>query len=74
MYMFDMPMSGGSFFMLIFWLLIFAVIFLLVLSLFRKFNSSSNNETELDILKKRYAKGEINAEQFKEMKRFLAEQ
>ena len=35
-------------------------------------NSPNDSETPLEILKKRYAKGEISKEQFEEMKRNLS--
>jgi putative membrane protein len=50
------------------WLIPIIVIVLLVFFL-RNNTSQSKNETPLDILKKRYAKGEITKEQFDEMKK-----
>lgn len=41
----------------------------LIIFLFRNNNVQSQNETPLEILKKRYAKGEITKEQFEEMKK-----
>ncbi|AZR81099.1 MAG: SHOCT domain-containing protein [Hydrogenovibrio crunogenus] len=62
-------MGGG---MWLLWLIFIIVIFLLI----KNFNTSSNsaseqNETALDILKKRYAKGEITKEEFEEQKKTL---
>lgn len=51
------------------WLIPIIVIVLLVLFLRNNKTSQPHNETPLDILKKRYAKGEITREQFDEMKR-----
>ena len=50
------------------WLIPFIIIVLLVI-FFRNNTSQSQNETPLDILKKRYAQGEITKEQFDEMKK-----
>ena len=66
---------GGLWFALIFKLLIIVlVIWLIVHSLNR--NQSNRNmplspESALDILKKRYAKGEISKEQFEQMRKDL---
>jgi len=62
-------MGGG---MWLFWLIFIIIIFLLI----KTFNTPSNppseqNETALDILKKRYAKGEITKEEFEEQKKTL---
>ncbi|MDX1828867.1 MAG: SHOCT domain-containing protein [Lutibacter sp.] len=51
------------------WLIPIIVIVLLVLFLRNNNTRQPHNETPLDILKKRYAKGEITKEQFDEMKR-----
>ena len=45
-----------------------ALIVVLIIFLFRNNNVQSQKETPLEILKKRYAKGEITKEQFLEMK------
>jgi putative membrane protein len=62
-------MGGG--FMWIFWLLIIFVIVLLVKA--SRSNSSSNEqlETPLEILEKRYARGEIDEEEFQSRKKQL---
>src|SRR3990167_6913534 len=52
----------------IFWILIFAVIIFLIVWLVYKFViKKTADENPLDILKKRYAKGEITKKQFEEM-------
>jgi putative membrane protein len=68
-------MGGG--FMWIFWLLIIFVIILLVKA--SSGNSASNEkraneqrETPLDILEKRYARGEIDEEEFQRRKKQLS--
>ncbi len=68
---------GGMWFGSIFWLLIIGVIIWVVVTSINNSNRRdlSNNfpqqESALDILKKRYAKGEINKEEFEQMKRDL---
>lgn len=68
-------MFGGMGFGWILWIVIIAVIVWLVLQSNNK-NQSKNNssviqDTPLDILKKRYAKGEISKEKFDQMKKDL---
>ena len=67
-------MFGGMWFGWIFGVVILAVIIWAVVRLNgnnRAGMNSSDYETPLDILKKRYARGEISKEQFEEMKRNL---
>lgn len=45
------------------------IIVVLIIFLTRNNNVQSQKETPLDILRKRYAKGEITKEQFDEMKK-----
>jgi putative membrane protein len=64
---------GGGIFM---WLLLLVLVVVLVYFLVRALGSGGSrptppNETALDILKKRYARGEITKEQFDEMKKNL---
>ena len=65
----------GMWFGWIFWLVIIGVIVWLVLNQSgRNRNQNQVNphhESHLDILKKRYARGEINKEQFEQMKKDL---
>jgi putative membrane protein len=67
--------GGGMWFGWIFWLVIIGAIIWLIFSQSGRYrNQSSVNphlESPLDILKKRYAKGEISKEQFEEMKKDL---
>ncbi len=66
-------MMGGGIMMLLFWVLIIIAAIWLVQSVARGANSTRisapMSESPLDILKLRYAKGEINKEQFDQMKR-----
>jgi putative membrane protein len=76
---FGFPLIGGIL-MFLFWALVIGGIVWLVVWLARGgaqsashtlMNTPSMNQTPLDILKTRYAKGEITKEQFEEMKRDL---
>jgi putative membrane protein len=79
--MFGGPWVGGGFgifgmiLMLIFWVLIIAGIVLVVKRLVEQGRSggasASSGESALDILKKRYARGEIGTEEFEAKKRDL---
>ncbi len=67
--------GGGMWFGWIFWLIIIGVIVWLLINQSGK-NRIQNQvnphlESPLDILKKRYAKGEISKEQFEQMKQDL---
>jgi putative membrane protein len=68
-------MGGGGFFGLFLWLFVIAGIVLLVLWLNRRQpekKNSNTNESALDILKKRYALGEISREEFEKMKKDIS--
>ncbi|HED06786.1 MAG TPA: SHOCT domain-containing protein [Ignavibacteria bacterium] len=62
-------MFGG-----IFWLLLLAVIVWFVFQLLNKNQNIGNTKSEsaMDILNKRYAKGEVTKEEYEEMKRNLS--
>jgi putative membrane protein len=62
-------------FMLLFWGVVLAVIIVLIRWIFFKGGHGVTliTETALDILKKRYAKGEIDKEEFEEKKQVLEE-
>lgn len=55
----------------IFWILIIAGIVLLIKSLWEGGGAKCGHESALDILKKRYANGEISKEEFEEIKKDL---
>jgi len=64
----------GGIFMIVFWVAVIAGFFLLVrwvATSSRKGDWGSRDETPLEILKKRYARGEINKEEFEERKKDL---
>jgi putative membrane protein len=65
---------GGSIIMIIFWIaVIVGIIFLIrwVVTSTDKGSSSRGEDSALEILRKRYARGEINKEEFEEKKRDL---
>lgn len=64
----------GSFMMLLFWILIIGGIVFAIRWFSRdgSWTSSHGQETPLDILKKRYAKGEIDREEFVAKKQELS--
>lgn len=57
----------GPIFMLLFWGLVIYGVFLL----FKRESSSNGKDQAIEILKERYAKGEITKEQFEAMKKDL---
>ncbi|HEX7400705.1 MAG TPA: SHOCT domain-containing protein [candidate division Zixibacteria bacterium] len=67
----DHWMFGG--FMWIFWILIIIGLFFLVKWLVEqsRSNQTRQDESSLEILRKRYAKGEINKEEFEQKKKDL---
>lgn len=66
---FGLGMGFGWIFMIAFWaLVIFGVIYLIKLFAGRS-KSGEKHETALDILKKRYANGEISKEEFETKKK-----
>ena len=68
---------GGMWFGWVFWLVFLAAIIWVVVTIVNKNQKSGSNEPvppredALEILKKRYARGEITKEQFEQMKRDL---
>ena len=52
-------------------LIIIAAVYFIVKNFVKQNNNSSNKESALDILKKRFANGEISKEEFEEKKRIL---
>ena len=71
-WMHDSWMSGGGLGMIFVWLLPLALIIALIVYLPRIFGSKSREKSNLDILKERYARGEIGTEEFEEKKRTLS--
>lgn len=63
--------SFGLFFMLLWWALIIVALVALVKWLINQFKSESSHKTPLNILKERYARGEIDRKEFEEKKKEL---
>ena len=68
--------SGAMFFMVLFWLVVVGLVIWVVSAVFRR--SSETNHTDykddsaMEILKRRYAQGEIDKEEFEAKKKDLA--
>lgn len=62
--------GGMHFFWWIIWIIVLIWVFA---SPYNFLGHRTKNETSLDILKKRFAKGEITKEEFEEKKKFLEE-
>ena len=65
-------MGGWGILGIIFWIALLVGIVLLVVWLVKTVSGRGRQESALDILKKRYARGEITKEEFEERKRDLA--
>ena len=62
-------MGFGWLFMVVFWILVILGIVYLVRLIIGSEKRGANEESALNILKKRYAKGEISKEEFEEKKK-----
>lgn len=72
MHMFD-GMGGGWWMMTLWWVIIIAAIILLVRYITPNKSLQPSQKSALDILKERYARGEIDKEEFQEKKKDLLE-
>lgn len=63
--------TGMGIFGLIFWILIIVGLVLLIKYLWESGGTRREQEPALEILKKKYARGEINKEEFEEKKKDL---
>ncbi len=61
-------MGFGWIFMVLFWALVILGIVYIVQAVSRRAGQPGTEETSLDILKKRYARGELTKEEFERMK------
>lgn len=62
----------GPIMMIVFWALVIAgIVYLVKVLMGSRSSTSAKEETALDILKKRYARGEIDAEEFARKKKDL---
>lgn len=68
-------MGGGWLFMLLFWGLVVALIAGLMIRIAgKRRDPASHGESAMDILKKRYAKGEITREEYESVKKDITGQ
>lgn len=70
----DMGFGGMMWYGWLFWIIIIGAVVYLIVRLTTQSGRSSEGqqgETALDILKKRYARGEISKEEFEQMKKDL---
>lgn len=69
--MHDFGLFGGGWMMFVWWFLIIALVVFAVRFLVKANQSSNNKETPMEILKRRYARGEIDEEEFNKRKNEL---
>ncbi|MEX2463389.1 MAG: SHOCT domain-containing protein [Balneolaceae bacterium] len=69
--MHDFNFFGGGWMMFFWWLLIIALVVIIVRAFINLNNANATSETPMDILKRRYANGEIDKEEFEERKKDL---
>ena len=60
---------GGGIMMLLFWAAVIIFVVWLVREISGRYNEKPNSNSALEILKERYAKGEINKEEFEAKKK-----
>lgn len=61
----------GGWMMFLWWFLIIALLIIIGKAFFNSYNQNANKKTPLDILKRRYASGEIDKEEFEKRKKDL---
>lgn len=70
-YGYDHGGNGGEFFMILFMILMIAIIIALIKYFMGDSKNTESSKKALDILKERYAKGEIEQEEFETKKKNL---
>jgi len=68
---FGMHTFSGGLLMFLFWGVVIGGVVLLIASLTRQDETPASNESPLDILKRRYARGEIDRDEFERVKESL---
>lgn len=68
--MHDFPFFGGGW-MMIFWAVLLIALIVLVVKALMNSGKENTGDTPMEILKRRYARGEIDKEEFEERKREL---
>jgi putative membrane protein len=71
-HMMDGRMSGWMVLGMIFWAVVLVGVVVLTVRAFRRPGAGGDGETALEILKKRYARGEISREEFEAMKKDIS--
>ncbi len=61
----------GGWWMIIFWVIVIVLVVAMVLILTQNKGSQGSNKSSLDIAKERYAKGEIDKEEYEQIKKNL---
>lgn len=70
-FMHDFHFFGGGWMMFVWLFLLIALIVIIVKALFSSNKQNSNNESPIEILKRRYANGEIDKEELEKRKKDL---
>ncbi|MFP4679999.1 MAG: SHOCT domain-containing protein [Chitinispirillaceae bacterium] len=66
-----MNWGWGGGFMILLWIVIIALVIFLLVRYLRGYAPGGGQESALDVLRKRYARGEISKEEFEEKKKDL---
>ncbi|MCG2586965.1 SHOCT domain-containing protein [Rhodohalobacter sulfatireducens] len=69
--MHDFQFFGGGWMMFFWWFLIIALVIILIRAFMNTSQNKQRKETPMDILKRRYAEGEIDEEEFNKRKKEL---
>lgn len=69
--MHDFQFFGGGWMMFFWWFLIIALVILVVRAFMNTTQNRQSKETPMEILKRRYAQGEIDEEEFNKRKKEL---